>query len=134
MLLIARASQAEIRAAFDAAHAERYGYSDDDATMEITVARLTATIEQTEAQKASARTAGGDVPQPKETRQVYIDGKWTDVGIYDRDTIPAGVTMNGPMVIDQFDTTTFVHPSQSCHCDEQGFLHLSTRKSDEDDQ
>lgn len=124
----------EQRAAFDAAHAERYGYSDDDAMMEITVVRLTATIEQTEAQKDNARVAGGEAPQPKETRQIYIDGEWTDVEIYDRDTIPAGMTMNGPMVIDQFDTTTFVHPSQSCRCDEQGFLHLSTRKSDEDDQ
>ena len=123
----------EQRRAFDEAHAERYGYSDDDAAMEIIVVRLRATIESERTREAQAK-AGTGAPEPKTTRQVYIDGSWTEVDIYDRDAIPAGTSIPGPIIIDQFDTTTFVHPSLTCFCDDRGFLHLRTRKSDDDDK
>ena len=76
-------------------------------------------------QQKLAASENGEV-SPKEHRPVYIDGEWTDTPIYDRDDIPAGTTLDGPAILDQFDTTTYIRPDQSCFCDEFGFLHLSS--------
>ena len=120
------ASWDDQRAAFDQAHEERYGFQDPDAEMEIVVTRLVATIGMpTPPQQKLAASENGEV-SPKEHRPVYIDGEWTDTPIYDRDDIPAGTTLDGPAILDQFDTTTYIRPDQSCFCDEFGFLHLSS--------
>ena len=120
------ASWDDQRAAFDQAHEERYGFQDTDAEMEIVVTRLVATIGMpTPPQQKLAASENGEV-SPKEHRPVYIDGEWTDTPIYDRDDIPAGTTLDGPAILDQFDTTTYIRPDQSCFCDEFGFLHLSS--------
>ena len=120
------ASWDDQRAAFDQAHEERYGFQDPDAEMEIVVTRLVATIGMpTHPQQKLAASENGEV-SPKEHRPVYIDGEWTDTPIYDRDDIPAGTTLDGPAILDQFDTTTYIRPDQSCFCDEFGFLHLSS--------
>src|SRR5699024_1541756 len=115
----------EQRAAFDGAHEERYGFQDPDAEMEIVVARVVATIGLPI--PPQQEIAGGDDSSltPKEHRPVYIDGEWTDTPIYDRDDLPAGAELQGPAILDQFDTTTYIRPDQTCHCDEFGFLHLS---------
>ena len=120
------ASWDDQRAAFDQAHEERYGFQDPDAEMEIVVTRLVATIGMPiPPQQKLAASENGEV-SPKEHRPVYIDGEWTDTPIYDRDDIPAGTTLDGPAILDQFDTTTYIRPDQSCFCDEFGFLHLSS--------
>ena len=114
------------RAAFDQAHEERYGFQDPDAEMEIVVTRLVATIGMPVPPQQKLAASDNAEVSPKEHRPVYIDGEWTDTPIYDRDDIPAGTTLDGPAILDQFDTTTYIRPDQSCFCDEFGFLHLSS--------
>ena len=120
------ASWDDQRAAFDQAHEERYGFQDPDAEMEIVVTRLVATIGMPVPPQQKLAAAENAEVSPKEHRPVYIDGEWTDTPIYDRDDIPAGTTLDGPAILDQFDTTTYIRPDQSCFCDEFGFLHLSS--------
>lgn len=113
------------RAVFDQAHEERYGFRDPDAEMEVVVTRLVATVGLTAVPQQKIATAGTASVTPKEHRPVYIDGSWTDTPVYDRDEIPGGTELQGPAILDQFDTTTYIRPDQVCHCDEYGFLHLS---------
>ena len=120
------ASWDDQRAAFDQAHEERYGFQDPDAEMEIVVTRLVATIGMPVPPQQKLAASDNAEVSPKEHRPVYIDGEWTDTPIYDRDDIPAGTTLDGPAILDQFDTTTYIRPDQSCFCDEFGFLHLSS--------
>ena len=120
------ASWDDQRAVFDQAHEERYGFQDPDAEMEIVVTRLVATIGMPVPPQQKLAAAENAEVSPKEHRPVYIDGEWTDTPIYDRDDIPAGTTLDGPAILDQFDTTTYIRPDQSCFCDEFGFLHLSS--------
>lgn len=112
------------RAIFDAAHAERYGFSDADARMEIVVARLVA--RHGSAEGAVARDPGvrEHDPEPGEVRRVYIDGAWTETPVYERADFAPGIALRGPLIINQFDTTTYVGPDQECSSDEFGFLHL----------
>lgn len=116
---------AEQRRAFDEAHAERYGFHDPDARLEIVVVRLVATVPQDDVAQRRWEVAGEATP--KGERPVFIAGKWRDTPLYDRETLPAGTVIEGPAIIDQFDSTTYVRPDQDCRCDDYGFLHLSTR-------
>lgn len=114
------------RAAFDQAHEERYGFQDPDAEMEIVVTRLVATVGMPVPPQQKLHASEDAEVTPKLHRAVYIDGEWTNTPIYDRNDIPAGTTLEGPAILDQFDTTTYIRPDQSCFCDEFGFLHLSS--------
>lgn len=113
------------REAFDQAHAERYGFADPEADMEIVVVRLVATIPQSEVPQQRWEVTGE--VSAKEERPVFINGQWRETRIFDRSEIPAGAVIEGPAIIDQFDSTTYVRPDQDCRCDEYGFLHLTTR-------
>jgi N-methylhydantoinase A len=116
------------RAAFDAAHAERYGFSDTGAAVELVVARVVA-LNGVPNQSALARVPGHGTghPRPTEHRDVYIDGAWRQTPIYDRSDFGHGAALEGPLIINQFDTTVFVRPDQSCTSDEFGFLHLTMK-------
>lgn len=111
------------RELFDEAHAERYGFHDPDAGMEIVVARLTASVQHDNF--PGARISSEGQPEIKEHRDVFINGQWMNTPIYDRSSLPANSRITGPAIIDQFDSTTFVRPNQECFCDEYGFLHLT---------
>lgn len=113
------------RIAFDAAHEERYGFQDQDAEMEIVVVRLVATIGQSTAPQSKLSGESIGATKPKQHRPVYIEGSWVETPIYDRASLSAGEALAGPAILDQFDTTTYIRPDQSCFCDEFGFLHLT---------
>lgn len=114
------------REAFDDAHKERYGFRDPDADVEIVVTRLVATINQPETPQEKLSGSKHDIT-PKEHRPVYINQEWLQTPIYDRADIPADTTLEGPAILDQFDTTTYIRPDQQCYCDEFGFLHLTKK-------
>lgn len=111
------------REAFDEAHAERYGFSDPDAHMELVVARLVATIAQASHEQAKLESASHEL-EPIEQRDVYIDGTWQPTPIYERDDLYAGAKLSGPAIINQFDTTTYIRPGQLASVDDYGFIHL----------
>ena len=109
------------RAAFDGLHAERYGFSDPEAEMEVIVARLTATIGQPRIpQELVAGVEEGGVGK----RDVWIDGAWVPTPVLDRASLAPGRVVEGPAILNQFDTTTYIRPDQQARVDEHGFLHL----------
>jgi N-methylhydantoinase A len=57
---------------------------------------------------------------PKGTREAWFHGhsKAVTTNLYDRETLPAGVTINGPAVIDQLDSTTVIPPGDVGYIDE----------------
>ena len=110
------------RAVFDELHAERYGFADPEAEMEVIVARLTATIGQPQTPQELLTGDGGDGGVEK--RDVFIDGEWITTPVLDRASLAAGTTVDGPAILNQFDTTTYIRPGQQATVDAHGFLHL----------
>ena len=110
------------RAAFDELHAERYGFADPEAEMEVILARLTATIGQPQTPQELLTGDGGDGGVEK--RDVFIDGEWITTPVLDRASLAAGTTVDGPAILNQFDTTTYIRPGQQATVDAHGFLHL----------
>jgi len=58
--------------------------------------------------------------KPKGTREVWFHGqtKALTTNLYDRGDLPAGITIKGPAIIDQLDSTTVVPPGDTAHVDE----------------
>jgi len=57
---------------------------------------------------------------PKGTRDVWFHGHPQAMltNLYDRENLPAGVTINGPAIIDQLDSTTVIPPGDVAYIDE----------------
>ncbi len=57
---------------------------------------------------------------PKGSREAWFHGHPTALAtaLYDRETLPAGVTIKGPAVIDQLDSTTVIPPGDVAYIDE----------------
>jgi N-methylhydantoinase A len=45
-----------------------------------------------------------------DTRQVWFDGAWLETAIYDRLPLSIGVTVPGPAILEQPDSTIFIEP------------------------
>src|SRR5690625_3825172 len=111
------------REIFERAHEDNYGFADPDARMEIVVARLVVTQPLAHGALESVASIDAEVT-PKHHREVYIDGEWRNVPIYDRATFGEGSVVEGPAIIEQFDSTVYVRPDQVAHNDTYDFLHI----------
>jgi N-methylhydantoinase A len=98
-------------------HEREFSYRRDDAPVELYRLQLVATGKTAEIELPK-HGRGGELPEPSERREVYFDGEAVDTPVYERSEIPAGVTFEGPAVIDQLDTTTLVPPGVRAEVDE----------------
>ena len=107
-------------------HQQLYAHHHPDKPAEFVCGRVAAIgLTSAPSLKKPAKAAAG--VEPKERRPVYFDETkgFTDTTVYDRDTLGAGSTLTGPAIIEQFDTTTVVHPGQRVEVDEFGNLLIS---------
>ena len=73
----------------------------------------------------SAAIAGEPLPttnEPTSSRQVRFEGDWYETPIYRRDRIGLGVSLPGPLIVEQIDTTTVVAPKDNVEVDQWGNL------------
>ena len=55
-----------------------------------------------------------------ETRPVWFGGEWRETPIYDRERLPLDAVIEGPAVLEQFDATTVIEPSDRAASDADG--------------
>ena len=60
----------------------------------------------------------------KGERQVIFDAGFLATPTYERDLLPAGATLCGPLIVEEPAATTVVFPGQRLSVDEYGFLHV----------
>jgi len=106
-------------AAFHNAHEREYNYRREEAPVEIYRLNLTAVGTTPKAELAKHKTNGNALPAPKTKRPVWFDENddAVDTPIYERDDLPAGVTVDGPAIIEQVDSTTVVPPGVKAEID-----------------
>jgi N-methylhydantoinase A len=63
-----------------------------------------------------------ETPAPDSTRPVSFDGSYIETPIFDRANLAPGLSFTGPMVIEEFGSTTVVFPGQSMSVDPHGIL------------
>ncbi len=109
--------------AFHREHHDFYGFSFPGEVVELIHFNVTALGEGLKPPLPEPAASGA--PEPAQRRPVYFRGKgFLTCPVYLRESLPAGAAVEGPAVIEEMDSTTLVHPGQSCAVSPQGILVL----------
>ena len=113
----------QLRRAFNTEHARVYGHASDSEPVEVITLRMTARVAGTQLDfKRDAHSA----EQPSaESRTIAFDGVQTPTRVVTRNLIGAsiaGACLEGPLAIEQADTTTIVPPGARVLRSPNGFL------------
>jgi N-methylhydantoinase A len=65
--------------------------------------------------------------QPGE-RQTWLGGRWVAASVYNRRGLPPGVAIEGPAIVEQLDTTTFLGLGDRALVDASGNLVLEVAR------
>jgi N-methylhydantoinase A len=109
---------------FHAQHERTYGFAAPGEPVEIVSIRLTS-IGRID--KPPVRSlAAGEAPPARAYRPVYFaeSGGYVDCAIHERGALPAGARLDGPVVVEELDSTTVVHPGFTVRVDGMGNLHI----------
>ncbi|MBJ7330837.1 MAG: hydantoinase/oxoprolinase family protein [Solirubrobacteraceae bacterium] len=112
-------SAAGVRAAFDAAHEERYGFADADAALELVTVRATAVTAGPQVDLAAGETP----PPASAVRRVVFGGEAHDAEVL-RGDLPPGLTIVGPAISEQREATVAIPPGWRGLVDRDGTLVL----------
>jgi N-methylhydantoinase A len=109
--------------AFADTHQRVYGYADPDAAIEVVNVRaqLLAPIAKPSLLHPGAGSARPDASHA-ERRTVYAGGSAVTALVVDRSSLVPGGQLEGPVVVTQYDTTTFVPPGAVVETDAVGNL------------
>ncbi len=107
------------RRAFDARHNETFGYAARDNDVEIVNVRLVS-LGLVEKPNLAFKTEPG-ARLKIEQRRVFF-GDWLDCPVLHRDALQAGMTLQGPAIIEEAGGTTVVPPGWSIVVHESGAL------------
>jgi N-methylhydantoinase A len=111
---------------FRAAYERRYHYHRDVEMAEIANLRLTAIgVGETPSgaldMAVSAASTNGHGAM---TRKVFFDGDWAETQVVDRATLASGAQLEGPAIIEEYDSTTVVPPSWTATVDDHAEMRL----------
>ncbi|ARO15246.1 N-methylhydantoinase A [Ketogulonicigenium robustum] len=118
--LITAETLAALRAGFEAAHTQIYGYAFPDEPIDIIALRLEATGRVQRARLVAEPAATGDVADTiVGTRDLWLPERGTtiSVNLYDRAQMGPGQSVMGPAIITQMDSTTLVLDGQKASVD-----------------
>lgn len=116
--------KAELRQRFEAAYQTLYGVQLDDMDVEIVSWRITARGADKEREAVIALPQ--DPGEPKATRSVFFDKDFLDVPVYARTSLAAGQTVDGPVIVEERETTAFILPGWNLQVHADGSL-IATR-------
>ncbi|KAJ3439178.1 putative 5-oxoprolinase (eurofung)-related [Anaeramoeba flamelloides] len=121
----------EIDLRFHRAHEKAYTFSNTKSPIEIVNFKITALIPKSIDLPKLDNTNLSVKKAFKGQRNVYWDEKTcAESKIYDRQLLPSGVTLEGPLVLEENTSTTIVYPGQQVTVDEYGFLHIEEIKKE----
>ena len=113
-----------LRRRFEEAYEALYGVRLDDVDVEVVSWRLTARGGAAD-REPLIRLA--DVPaEPRTRRNVYLGGRELEVAVYDRGALARGQRIEGPVIVEERETTVFVLPGWHLAVHESGSL-IATR-------
>ncbi|MEM9751547.1 MAG: hydantoinase/oxoprolinase family protein [Pseudomonadota bacterium] len=112
--------KAAIRDAFEAAYEELYGVRLDEMGVEVVNWRVTASAG--DAARNAVIPMASAPGAPKSSRDVFLDGTPTPTPVYDRTALATGQTIDGPVLIEERETTIFILPGWVVTALEDGSL------------
>jgi len=117
--------------AFNAAHLKTFGYN-YAGKQKIELVNLCVSgfglIERPQLPKLAMRSGR---PEPKGKRAVYFGTAFQETSVFDRAALPSGGRVNGPVIVEEFGSTTVVFPGQVVEVDPHGILVIRPATSQE---
>jgi N-methylhydantoinase A len=116
-----------VRSEFHARHAQQYGYAMEGEELILVNAAVSAiavlpkpplgstTADDGRADGAMAHDQAGE-------RQTWLGARWVRASVYDRRGLPPGAAIEGPAIVEQLDTTTFLGLGDRARVDDSGNL------------
>jgi N-methylhydantoinase A len=121
-----------IKRSFDAVHETRYGYSSPGEAAEIVSLRC-AVVGRMNRPRQQQLENGGAEPPPRSrrgTRRVYFsDTGFVETPTYHRDDLVAENRIAGPALIEEYASTTVIHPGDELEVDGLGNLVVAIGRS-----
>jgi len=113
------ASVPDAVAAFHADHDREYAFRRDDTPVELFRLNLAAigTVPKAELMRHAAKGAGAVAESTRMVDFDEVEGA-VETPIYSHDGLPAGVTIEGPAIVEQLDSTTVIPPGVRAEVDE----------------
>jgi N-methylhydantoinase A len=121
-----QATRDAVRKDFDDLHEQVYGHAARSEPTELVNVRLAGTVAMPTL--SIKEIADGPQTSPTKTREAYFEeiGKYTDVPVFERNSLNPGHQIQGPAIIEQADSTTVVCPGQSAEVDKYGYIIITT--------
>ena len=117
------AAPAWMVSAFHDVHEQRYGYADSTRSVEVVTIRVRAIAHTTKPRLARSEPGDPDSSAAQLGRHpVTYEGERHDAALVDRGLLRPGHVLDGPSVVVEYSTTTFVPPGATCVVDEYGNL------------
>ena len=116
-----------ILAAFHDAHEKTYTFRLDDTPVEFVTYRLTASAKVPRPEMTRLAADGRSIEaaaRPARTADFAEDGRH-EAAVYERDRLPPGAALAGPLIVEEATATTLVHPGQTLRVDDYGFLRIT---------
>lgn len=108
-----------LKSGFNQSHRQLYGYDLPKEEIELVYLRLAAIGQVSKPEFYKGRGADTDSTAAlKGERRVYIDGQYRSTTLYDRSKLKPNNTLQGPAIIEQFDSTTLINPGQTVRVDD----------------
>jgi 5-oxoprolinase (ATP-hydrolysing) len=95
------------REAFAARYAQLYGYRPEGRAVELESARAVVSSIPPADEPAPPMPRALEA-RPARRRRAWLGGRWRDVPVYDRDTLPPGATLTGPALVLERSSATVV--------------------------
>ena len=108
--------------AFNDAYRDKFGNTLADMAVVIVNLRTVVVGTRSSAALPQASPAQGGKPQPLSRRPVHFGKAWHDTPVYAREVFAPGMTLDGPAIIEQSDTTTVIEPDMALTVDANGNL------------
>ncbi|MDW8063739.1 MAG: hydantoinase/oxoprolinase family protein [Candidatus Caldarchaeum sp.] len=105
---------------FENLHEAVYGFRHSGETVEATAARLTVIIPRAKIRLKQPGTGRENVKS--RVRQVYFEGEWLETNAVKRETLPMGYSAEGPLIVEEYDSTTVVPPGWRLEVDGLGCM------------
>jgi N-methylhydantoinase A len=111
----------ELRAAFAAEFEERYGYTEEEAGVELVTLRVTAAVPGPDV--SLERAATGEASSPADAREAVFAGQGVETAVW-RGELEPGTTLEGPAVCELPEATLVVAPGWRGEVDATGAVKL----------
>jgi N-methylhydantoinase A len=121
---------AEIAETFHGRHRATYGHDNRAEPVQLVSVRLTA-VGEIPPLAVRGRTAPAGTNAIKSEREVWFAGAGAMTAkVYDRESMPAGLAAQGPVVIESLESTILVPPDWRARMSDDGFVVLARRKGE----